>query len=250
MKIYLAVNSLHYPDTLWCYWKSSGENEQNVRRWQLQSSPNRMIQHHCKKQQKKMMNAQKAVVRVFSHLSRWRCPNSGETRKHHPSREATRCQKYQPKNVLCGTWKRLMIKRLNSSRVVSLVVTSSLPCAQLISRCFSSKCCTKLTLFTMCATEWITTREHRITISSSSCQQSTSEWWMTTEFAENCLNILIFLFQKPQNLELFVLFKNQQIFISIPKKFKRRLPFLFIFKLTRCKNQRHSKTLMNDLELF
>lgn len=134
-KIYLAMNFSHYPDTLWCYCKKFQlrMNTKNVRRWQL---PHRMIQHHGEKQQKQMMNAQKTVVWIFSHLSRWWSPNCCQTRQHNPARETARCQKHQPKNILCGRWRMINDDDEKITTVVSL--TSSLSFAQLISRCFSS----------------------------------------------------------------------------------------------------------------
>lgn len=72
----------------------------------LRLIPHGMIIHHDEEQQKQMMDAQKAVVKVFTHLTRRERPNDDQTRHHRPAGESNRCQKHQAENIL-SDWRKV-----------------------------------------------------------------------------------------------------------------------------------------------
>lgn len=62
--------------------------------------PHGMIIHHDVEQQEQMMNATKAIVKVLTHLTRWKRPNDDQACHHCPAGKADWCQERQAQNIL------------------------------------------------------------------------------------------------------------------------------------------------------
>lgn len=61
-----------------------------------------MVIHQNEQHNEEMMDAQKAVVEIFSHLSRRESPNNKQYAEHRPPGKSDWCQEYQTESVLLG----------------------------------------------------------------------------------------------------------------------------------------------------